>query len=540
MDLDVKWSEPYFIKTEYGEQWQRSWLIPAEARNGFFVFWRTNSFKLKERGYGVKKVVTEWFLTETKPEKTMFKEFSHLTPKVEEAPPTVELTPLEVKDPSGLRPWQVTAVGKICAAIQKWDCAIDGSDLGVGKTYTACGVARELDMDILVVCPKAVMEPWRRVIKNHFKMAGRLVGIINYEMLRRGKSESDIASFVKNKKTRTKEFVWKIPKDTLIVWDESQKLKGAKTQNSECCLTALKSGYKMLFCSATNATNPLELRTVGMSLKLFENNKQYYQWLYKHGVSKGRFGLEFNNSKEVLTKLNKDIFLGRGVRLTRDTLPNFPESQIIADCYNMDQVERDKINAVYHEMAAELKRLEKKVKKNDMSHLVAILRARQKVELIKVPLFVEMVEEGIENGMSVVVFVNFTETVEALCKRLNTTCVVNGVVKEHLRQKNIDDFQANKQRVIIVNISAGGAGVSLHDLTGDYPRLSLISPSYSAVQMRQSTGRVWRDSAKSKSIQKIIFISGTVEEEVCEKVKNKLDNLDLLNDGDLAGKENYI
>ena len=57
-----------------------------------------------------------------------------------------------------------------------------------------------------------------------------------------------------------------------------------------------------------------------------------------------------------------------------------------------------------------------------------------------------------------------------------------------------------------------------------------------AVAMRQATGRVWRESSKTKSIQKILFVSGTIEEKVCENVRKKLDNLDLLNDGDLIGK----
>jgi len=61
----------------------------------------------------------------------------------------------------------------------------------------------------------------------------------------------------------------------------------------------------------------------------------------------------------------------------------------------------------------------------------------------------------------------------------------------------------------------------------------LISPSYSAVLMRQALGRVWRDSSKSKSVQKIIFAAKTIEVEVCKSVNQKLDNLDLLNDGDL-------
>jgi SNF2 family DNA or RNA helicase len=139
--------------------------------------------------------------------------------------------------------------------------------------------------------------------------------------------------------------------------------------------------------------------------------------------------------------------------------------------------------------------------------------------------------------MSVVVFCNFTETIEALSQRLNTKCIVNGEAKyAKARQQNIDDFQADKKRVILINLAAGGAGLSLHDVTGKYPRLALISPSYSAVNMRQATGRVWRDSAKSKSIQKIVFVSGTVEEKVCNSVNQKLANLDLLNDGDM----NYV
>ena len=186
-------------------------------------------------------------------------------------------------------------------------------------------------------------------------------------------------------------------------------------------------------------------------------------------------------------------------------------------------------------MELELKKLKNKMKtEKSTSELVAILRARQEIELVKVPLFLEMIEEGLENGMSVVVFCNFTETIHALAERLNTQCIVNGEAKyEKTRQQSIDDFQNDKERVILINIAAGGAGLSLHDVNGKYPRMSLISPSYSAVQMRQATGRVWRDSAKSKSIQKIVFVANTVEEKVCDTVNKKLNNMDILNDGDL-------
>ena len=80
---------------------------------------------------------------------------------------------------------------------------------------------------------------------------------------------------------------------------------------------------------------------------------------------------------------------------------------------------------------------------------------------------------------------------------------------------------------------AGGTGLSLHDETGEHPRISLISPSFSAIELRQVLGRVHRASGKSPSIQNIVFANGTVEMKVCHAVRAKLNNLDLVNDDDL-------
>ncbi len=160
INLDVKWSDPYQVESKGGYPlWTRHWLIPQQYRSQFFIYWKGNSFKLKDKGYGVKKVDDNWFLTETKLRK---EEFSKEIQQQEEVLKKEEpLKPLEVKNTEGLRPWQVNAVGALCASINKWGAAIDGSDVGVGKTYNACGTARELDMDIVVVCPKAVMESWK-------------------------------------------------------------------------------------------------------------------------------------------------------------------------------------------------------------------------------------------------------------------------------------------------------------------------------------------------------------------------------------------
>ena len=73
INLDVKWSDPYQVESKGGYPlWTRHWLIPQQYRSQFFIYWKGNSFKLKDKGYGVKKVDDNWFLTETKLRKEEF------------------------------------------------------------------------------------------------------------------------------------------------------------------------------------------------------------------------------------------------------------------------------------------------------------------------------------------------------------------------------------------------------------------------------------------------------------------------------------
>ncbi len=542
LHVSIKWSEPAKINTKYGPRWVRSWTIPKEWLEGFFMFWAQNKEKLRAQGYSVgKNKLGEWAISEWQLRKAEFRlQFGKDNPVEKIIIPTESTLPkYEVKNVNGLREWQVPNVAKLTASLIKNKSAIDGSDTGSGKTYSAIATARELKLKICVVCPKAVINSWKRVIENHFKMKYQFV--LNYESVKTGKYK-EIGEWKDISRTSNRQyFKWNIPKDTLIIFDESHKLKGHGTQNSEIALEAKKQGYNILCCSATNAIDPVELKTVGLILGVYKRGK-WTAFLREHGCDQGRFGWEFNGDKEVLKKLHFDMFIERGVRLSREDIPNFPDCDTIAEAYNIDENSEKEINEIYKEMDRELTLLRvksKSTKESQINSMVIQLRARQKAELIKVPLLVDMAEEAIESGMSVVIFLNFSESIKALSKRLKTNCIVWGENKGNERQKNIDDFQADKQRIILVNVKAGGAGLSLHDLNGQYSRMSLISPTPSAVDLRQALGRIHRDGAKSKALQKIVFVANTEEELTCEKVKLKLEKLDTINDGDVVIGNNF-
>ena len=163
-------------------------------------------------------------------------------------------------------------------------------------------------------------------------------------------------------------------------------------------------------------------------------------------------------------------------------------------------------------------------------------RARQRIEMHKAPAVCAMVRDLIEEGNSVFVAVNYTETRKWILDELKISCSIHGGQNEMERRGNIDSFQRGDSKVIVGIIQACREGLNLHDLTGDAPRVALIMPSPSVFDLKQVLGRVHRAGGKTKSIQYIVYAAGVfVEENICEKLDGKLKRMDLLADGEIDG-----
>jgi superfamily II DNA or RNA helicase len=199
----------------------------------------------------------------------------------------------------------------------------------------------------------------------------------------------------------------------------------------------------------------------------------------------------------------------------------------------MGKTKEIEIQREYESINDELQSLKGKIKKDKSNALVKILRAHQKIELLKIPTFIELANDFMHQGFSVVIFVNFTQSLKTLAKLLLTECVIHGEQTSEIRQMNIENFQKNKERLIICNIKAGGVGISLHDISGGHRRVALISPCWSSIDLTQALGRVHRANGKSKSLQRIIYTANTVEEKIAEKIQIKLKELNSINNGDL-------
>ena len=211
----------------------------------------------------------------------------------------------------------------------------------------------------------------------------------------------------------------------------------------------------------------------------------------------------------------------------------FPQTQITATPYTLDKKRALEIEVEYSKLHLELEEIKNKKSKDKINPLTIILRAHQRIEILKIPTFIELCNDFRQNNYSVVIFVNFTKTLETLCDMLHTTSKIYGQQTQEEREKIILDFQENKTNIIVCNIKAGGIGISLHDIYGNHPRVSLISPTWSSIDLVQALGRIHRAGGKSKSLQRIIYTADTVEENIADKLKNKLFNINSINNGDL-------
>lgn len=430
--------------------------------------------------------------------------------------------------------WQVDHVNRLTFSLKKFNGAVDASDMGTGKTIMALKVAEKCNLKPVIVCPKILIPVWREWVEKFFPMFKPV--IFNYESVTRGKGGlKDMYIEKKGKKFR-----WKIdPKKAMLIFDEVHRCKGASTLNSKLLASARDARIKTLMLSATACFDPREMRGLGYVLGL-HSYRDHWVWCLRNGCRKGYFGgLEFTGSSEYLTRLHDDIFGSglKGSRIKIADLPegSFPENMIEARSYQVGKGIWT-VDEMYEEMVEQV--LEGELDEDDVNGLTVQLRTRQSVESLKVPTLVELATDAIAEGIKPVIFVNFRETLDSVTEKLESNGVVNisrihGDQTDDRRESNISAFQANESEACICTIQAGGVGLSLHDTDGNHPRMSLICPAFSAIDLKQALGRIHRAGGKSVSRQYIVFASDSVEDEVCKAVSKKLNNLDLLNDGDL-------
>ena len=135
-------------------------------------------------------------------------------------------------------------------------------------------------------------------------------------------------------------------------------------------------------------------------------------------------------------------------------------------------------------------------------------------------------------------FLNYNKhpnaTIDKLAEMLKewNPIVLTGKVSINERNRLIKEYlSSGRRRLILTNVKVGGVSISLQDVTGKYPTISLISPSYSARDQKQAIGRTIRQGVKGVVVVRFIYSKTQVDElrimtslNAKKKVMNKLIN----------------
>jgi superfamily II DNA or RNA helicase len=448
--------------------------------------------------------------------------------------------------------YQIPHVQKLYEAFTNLNCVLDASDTGTGKTFTTIALCFLLGLDPFIISPKSVIQNWIDVAQ---KMGVKLAGLANYEKLKGGKYytenlENVVCPYIdKIGEGKKVDYIFQLPPNIILIFDEAHRCKNHKTSTSKMLMAAKDTGNKVLLLSATITDKIDCFRPFGAVFGLYEDVKKYKIWLRRQLKMKNveiktikdkkkktqQIGMDDNttsNDAIVLKIIHDAIFPERGSRMKIKELGDlFPKCQVVAKCYYSD--DHNEVDKLYNEINAALEDLKNKEKRSEA--LGKIIRSRMKIEMLKVPIMIDMIEDAVEQGMSVAVFVNYKDTMNYLAHHLKVDCFIHGEQSLEDRQSCINDFQSNKCKIIICIIQAGGVGISLHDLHGGHPRMSVISPSWSGTDTVQALGRIHRSGAKSPALQRLVYIAKSYEEMICRTVSSKLATLSAINDGDMVG-----
>jgi hypothetical protein len=467
--------------------------------------------------------------------------------------------------------FQTDHLNKLKTILSKNHVALDSSETGLGKTKCAIQLAIDLNKQLFIGCPKPAIITWYRELKK-MNALDRVLTVSNYEVLRNGKwfdvkeelnrwidegydlneipedfwtdmrsKPCDYLEKLNIKKPTSKNpygqrevtYEWSVSLDTIIVFDESHKSKNSETTNAKLLITATdyvrsiedpsRVNPKVLQLSATPIEIEKNIRTLLYSLGYIKNldrqitldTKKIHEILYT--------GQHARASR--MTTEQKELELGRDA--SSHQLDISVEGIPVSDKDRIQVEEKDK------QIRQILDGIETKKKTDKKSTVVNLLRLRQELESIKLPEYARIARQKISEGFSVVVFLNFRESVEYLdriMKDVPKSKIIGGQSGEE-RWEAENWFQTNRVKLILCTITSGNASISLHDTSGTHPRFSLISVSWSATDFKQIFGRTNRLGGESVPVYRIMYFKGTVEESVAKSMSQKLNQMSNLNDG---------
>ena len=161
------------------------------------------------------------------------------------------------------------------------------------------------------------------------------------------------------------------------------------------------------------------------------------------------------------------------------------------------------------------------------------MKVRQLISYEKIPYTCELIDRCIDQGKKVIIFTNFTMTLDMLHEKYKkNSVVVDGRMSKERRQESVDRFQTeDKVKIFIGNIKAAGVGLTLTAaevvIMND---LSFVPADHS-----QGEDRAYRYGQTKGVLVYYPIFDNTVERIIYNILQKKKNNIDqVMGDGEYS------
>ena len=336
-------------------------------------------------------------------------------------------------------------------------------DMGLGKTTTTIIAALEANAKkVLIICPATLKINWKREIENYsdksiyiaegknFSTESDYV-IINYDIIK---------NFHDPKKKEESQIL--LANFDLVIIDEAHYIKNGQAQRTKLINDFVKNIDRLWLLTGTPMTSrPMDyFNLLSLVDSPVSKNWMAYAVRYCSGYQFNVGGRKIwnitgaSNLDELRERTSSTI-----LRRLKENVLDLPDKIITPVYLRLKSKEYEEVMGEYYDWY-DKNPDESKSLTVQFSKLTKI---RQIIANEKVTQTIELIENIIEQDKKVIVFCNFTESLNRIAEHFGKAAVkLDGSMSKASRQHSVDEFQENpKVKIFVGNIKAAGVGITL-------------------------------------------------------------------------------
>ena len=392
-------------------------------------------------------------------------------------------------------------------------------DMGLGKTTSTIIAALETGAKkILIICPASLKINWQREIENYsdrptFIAEGKKFStdhdfvIVNYDILKNFHDPKDKENSLLEKSNFD-----------LVILDEAHMISNAQAQRTKIINSYVKNIDKVWLLTGTPMTsrpmnyyNLLSIIESPVAQNWMAYAIRYCQgYQFNAGKRKVWNVSGASNLEELRDRTSKQI-----LRRLKEEVLDLPDKIITPVYLRLKSSEYENLMGEYYDWYDK--------NPEESSSLTVqfskLMKVRKVIANEKTKQTIEFAENILEQGKKVIIFTNFTDTLQTIYHHFGKQAVyLDGSCSNSIRQQAVDSFQNDEKiRVFVGNLKAAGVGLTLTSAEV----VIMNDLSFVPAEHAQAEDRAYRYGQKSNVLVYYPLFENTIEGAIYDILNKK-------------------